>query len=201
MPYTYGSCEGYFGGIIKVSRALCQCPTIYVYCFVLFRSHSCQCETLNGKVLASTVINTLYLHGEITATESQMKILRKEITRKIIFHCLYHSFFAKIIWQLYNIWLIIKAKPFIQSRCEDGYFRSKHENSVWCLDQSSPCHVLSQQLILVCFQSILRNARRQYEMESKLEDTLQYKSMSGQLIKWKNSPPNLREIIQNQVES
>lgn len=24
MPYTYGSCEGYFGGIIKVPRALCM---------------------------------------------------------------------------------------------------------------------------------------------------------------------------------
>ena len=111
IPYTYRSFEGYFGGIIKVSRALCdtsQCPTMHVV--FLFQSHSCQCEMLDRKVLVSPVIKILYLHGEITATQSQMKILRKEI-RKIIFHCICHSFFAKIIWHLYNIWLIIKAKP------------------------------------------------------------------------------------------
>ena len=79
-------------------------------CLFLFQSYSCQCEMLDRKVLVSPVIKILYLHGEITATQSQMKILRKEI-RKIIFHCICHSFFAKIIWHLYNIWLIIKAKP------------------------------------------------------------------------------------------
>lgn len=62
---------------------------------LLFQSHSSQCDSLDGKVIPSPMINILYLHEEITTTDSQMKILRK--LQEILYSIIIVIVFANII--------------------------------------------------------------------------------------------------------